>query len=105
MKQNLLAAGAMSLIAAVAVVACSDSSSSNAVAQAPFTAKIIGFNDFHGNLESPGTFGENTAVPAASRPAVGGAAAMAGYVAALKRQNPLNVVVGAGDFIGASPLI
>ena len=105
MKQNFLAAGAMSLIAAVAVVACSDGSSSNAVAQAPFTAKIIGFNDFHGNLESPGTFGENTAVPAASRPAVGGAAAIAGYVAALKRQNPLNVVVGAGDFIGATPLI
>jgi 5'-nucleotidase len=106
MKQKLFAAGAMSLIAAAAVVACGGSST-NAVApvQAPFTAKIIGFNDFHGNLESPGTFGENTAVAAASRPAVGGAAAMAGYVAALKRQNPLNVVVGAGDFIGATPLI
>ena len=30
---------------------------------------------------------------------------MAAHVAALKAQNPLNVVVGAGDFIGASPLI
>jgi 5'-nucleotidase len=106
MKQKLFAAGAMSLIAAAAVVACGGSSTSAvAPVQAPFTAKIIGFNDFHGNLESPGTFGENTAVAAASRPAVGGAAAMAGYVAALKRQNPLNVVVGAGDFIGATPLI
>ena len=107
MKQNLFAAGVMSLIAAAAVVACGGGSN-NATApafQPPFTAKIIGFNDFHGNLESPGTFGENTGVPAASRPAVGGAAAMAGYVAALKRQNPLNVVVGAGDFIGATPLI
>ena len=32
----------------------------------PFTVKLIGFNDFHGTLESPGTFGQNTAIPAAS---------------------------------------
>lgn len=71
----------------------------------PFSVKIIGFNDYHGNLMSPGTFGVNTSIPAAQRPAVGGADYLAGYVAALKKQNPLNVVVGAGDFIGASPLV
>lgn len=71
----------------------------------PFQVKIIGFNDYHGNLMSPGTFGVNTSVPAAQRPAVGGADYLAGYVSALKKQNPLNVVVGAGDFIGASPLV
>jgi 5'-nucleotidase len=49
-----------------------------------FTVKLIGFNDFHGNLQSPGTFGQNTLVPAASRPAVGGADFMAAYVARLK---------------------
>lgn len=80
-----------------------------AVAQAqpkpPFTVKIIGFNDYHGNLQSPGTFGQNTLVPTAQRPPVGGADYLAGYVAQLKAQNPLNVVVGAGDFIGATPLI
>jgi 5'-nucleotidase len=70
-----------------------------------FTAKIIGFNDFHGNLQSPGTFGVNTNVLSVNRPTVGGADYIAGYVAALKAQNPLNVVVGAGDFISASPLI
>ena len=70
-----------------------------------FVAKIIGFNDYHGNLETPGTFGVNTLVPTASRPAVGGAEYMAAYVARMKAANPLNVVVGAGDFIGASPLI
>ncbi|MES2101385.1 MAG: bifunctional metallophosphatase/5'-nucleotidase [Pseudomonadota bacterium] len=69
------------------------------------TVKIIGFNDYHGNLQSPGTFGINTIVPAAQRPAVGGAEYLAAYVSRLKAQNPLNVVVGAGDFIGASPLI
>jgi 5'-nucleotidase len=36
---------------------------------------------------------------------VGGADYLAGHVARLKAGNPLNVVVGAGDFIGASPLI
>lgn len=71
----------------------------------PFKVKLIGFNDYHGNLQSPGTFGVNTSVPVAQRPAVGGADYLAGYVAALKKQNPLNVVVGAGDFIGASPLV
>jgi 5'-nucleotidase len=71
----------------------------------PFTVKIIGFNDYHGNLESPGTFGQNTLVPSAQRPAVGGAAFMAASVARMKAQNSNNVVVGAGDFIGATPLI
>ncbi|MEO6321245.1 MAG: bifunctional metallophosphatase/5'-nucleotidase [Polaromonas sp.] len=70
-----------------------------------FTVKVIGFNDYHGNLESPGSFGENTSVPASSRPAVGGAEFMAAHVASLKARNPLNVVVGAGDFMGASLLI
>jgi 5'-nucleotidase len=71
----------------------------------PFRVKIIAFNDYHGNLESPGTFGVNTGVPAALRPAVGGAEYLAAYAARLKAQNPLNVVVGAGDFVGASPMI
>lgn len=77
-------------------------------AKAPFTVKIIGFNDYHGTLESPGTFGPNTVgtfANAGNRPDVGGAEYLAAYVANMKAKNPLNVVVGAGDFIGASPLI
>ena len=77
----------------------------HAQAQSTVIVKLIGFNDYHGTLQSPGTFGVNTMVPAASRPQVGGAEYLAAYVARLKAQNPLNVVVGAGDFIGASPLI
>ena len=71
----------------------------------PITVKIIGFNDYHGNLQSPGTFGVNTTIPLAARPPVGGAEYIAAYVDKLKAQNSNNVVVGAGDFIGASPLI
>lgn len=73
--------------------------------KSPVTVKIIGFNDYHGNLESPGTFGINTTIPIANRPAVGGAEYMAAAVARMKEANRNHVVVGAGDFIGASPLI
>lgn len=75
-----------------------------AQSRTPFTVKIIGFNDFHGNLESPGSFSSNLASGSVARP-VGGAEFMAAYVARMKAANPLNVVVGAGDFIGATPLI
>lgn len=103
MKKNLVAAAVLSLAAGTVLVACGGGSDSSLAA--PFTVKVIGFNDYHGTLESPGTFGLTSAVPAASRPAVGGADFMAAHVASLKKQNALNVVVGAGDSIGASPLI
>ncbi len=89
---------------AIAAAACGVADAQTAP-KPPFTVKIVGFNDYHGNLETPGTFGVNTLVPTASRPAVGGAEYLAAYVARMKSTNPLNVVVGAGDFIGASPLI
>ena len=101
MKTPLLALG-RTLIAAA--LACAGTAMAQTAA-APITVKIIGFNDFHGNLQSPGTFGQNTIVPTSKRPAVGGAEYIAAYVARLKAQNPLNAVVGGGDFIGASPLI
>jgi 5'-nucleotidase len=92
-------------LTAVAAAAGFAASEAQAQAKSPITVKIIGFNDYHGTLQTPGTFGVNTIVPAAQRPAVGGAEYIAAYVARMKAQNPLNVVVGAGDFIGASPLI
>ena len=49
--------------------------------QPPITIKIIGFNDFHGALQSPGTFGINTLAVGAQRPAVGGVDYIAAYVA------------------------
>lgn len=95
-----LTAAAFAALAAT-LIACGSSGGN----EPPFTVKLIGFNDYHGNLESPGTFGISAAVPAAERPPVGGAEFMAAHVAKLKAQNPNNVVVGAGDSIGASPLI
>ncbi|NDP61188.1 5'-nucleotidase C-terminal domain-containing protein [Polaromonas sp.] len=109
MNKTFLAAAALSLVAGSVLVACGGSDAITVATPTPlaepFTIKVMGFNDYHGTLESPGTFGETTAVPAASRPAVGGAEFMAAHIASLKKKNPLNVVVGAGDSIGASPLI
>ena len=71
------------------------------------TVRVIAFNDFHGNLQSPGTFkiqpgGSGTALT--SKPS-GGVDYLAGYVDYLKNGYPNNVVVSAGDLSGASPLI
>ncbi len=109
MKKSLIAVATVSVVAVAVLVACGGGSSGTnlfeTASSTPFNVKVIGFNDYHGTLESPGTFGQTSAVAAASRPAVGGAEFMAAHVASLKKQNPLNVVVGAGDSIGASPLI
>ncbi len=91
--------------ATLAVALTSAACAAPPAATAPFKVKLIGFNDYHGNLQSPGTMGQNGSIPAAQRPPVGGAEYLAAYVARMKNENPLNAVVGAGDFIGASPMI
>ncbi len=75
-----------------------------AVLPADTQIKIIAFNDFHGQLEAPGNLRANAATAAPTIP-VGGAEWMAAYVDSLKAKNPNNVVVSAGDLIGATPLI
>ena len=88
----------LSLAAALALAACASTGT-------PVDVKLIGFNDYHGNLQSPGSFAPDLGVPAAQRVPVGGAAHIAAHVAALKAQNPQHVVVGAGDMVGATRLI
>ena len=39
----------------------------------PIDVEIIGFDDDHGNLQSPGRFAPNAGLPAAQRVPVGGA--------------------------------
>lgn len=58
--------------------------------------KLIGFNDFHGNLESDLT---QSGIPA------GNADWFAAYIDSLRAKNPNHAVVSAGDLIGASPLV
>src|SRR5262245_37327232 len=97
MHRQILAAVAASLLFSVGTALAAKPAST--------TVKLIALNDYHCNIESPGTFSANTLTPSAQRPAAGGADAIAAYVARLKSSNPNNAVVGAGDFIGASPLI
>jgi 5'-nucleotidase len=68
-----------------------------AAGRATVHLQLLGFNDFHGNLQTP-------AAPSA-RP-VGGAAALAGYLKSLERTAPgRTLIVHAGDQLGASPPI
>jgi 5'-nucleotidase len=91
----------LSLAAALTLAGCA----STGTPGAPFTVKLVGFNDYHGNLQSPGSFAPNLGLPAAQRVPVGGAEYIAAHVNKLKARNPNHVVVGAGDMIGATPLI
>ncbi len=77
----------------------------SAVTTAKTTIKIVAFNDFHGQLESPGSFRQTPSSAASTNIPVGGIDWMAGYVANLKNQNPSTIVVSAGDIIGATPLV
>lgn len=88
-------------LAAAIALACSATTATHA---ANVTVKIIAFNDFHGQLESPGALRINAATATPTLP-VGGIDWMAGYIARAKSQNPNSVVVSAGDLIGASPLV
>jgi 5'-nucleotidase len=88
----------LSLAAVLALAGCATPST-------PIEVKLIGFNDYHGNLQSPGSFAPNLALPAAQRVPVGGAEYIAAHVNQLKAQNRNHAVVGAGDMVGATPLI
>jgi 5'-nucleotidase len=90
---------------AIATVALLAAGCASAPASAPVHAKIIAFNDFHGTLQSPGRFAASSHAGPDRRVPVGGADALAAWVARLKSGNPNNVVVGGGDFVGASPLV
>jgi 5'-nucleotidase len=107
-RSKFIALAVAALVCNLSVAQSTQSKSkadAGAAAAAPIVVKLVAFNDYHGTLESPGTFGQNTGVPAASRPPVGGAEYLAAYVARARAANPNLVVVGGGDLIGATPLV
>ena len=92
--------------AALLTVACLSAPTEARRRAAPVRVNIIAFNDFHGALEpprmamtAPAPGGTTVRVP------VGGAAYLASAIRRLRAGNPNNVVVTAGDLIGASALI
>ena len=72
----------------------------------PVKIRIVGLNDFHGNLE-PVSRPMTVTLDDGSTQEVyaGGAAWLAEAVDALREQNEHSLVIGAGDIISASPLI
>jgi 5'-nucleotidase len=76
----------------------------------PVAVRLIGINDFHGNLESAYLSlalqdpGAPPGSPVVFVPA-GGAAPLAGLVKRLRADAPHSIVLGAGDLIGAAPLV
>ncbi len=92
--------------AALLTLACLSAPTEARRRAAPVRVNIIAFNDFHGALEpprmamtAPAPGGTTVRVP------VGGAAYLASAIRRLRAGNPNNVVVTAGDLIGASALI
>jgi len=78
-----------------------------AQAAEPVHLRLIGINDFHGNLESTG-LALTLADPQGGKPlrvAAGGAAALAGMVRTLRAGAPHSLMISGGDLIGAAPLV
>jgi len=96
----------LAFVAAFAGAASGASSQPHAAPSARVTVKLIAINDFHGyvlpsetiRIADPADPSKQIVEP------VGGAAYLATAVAKLRAENPANVVVGAGDMVGASPL-
>lgn len=109
-RKRYLIASLSALALAGIITACgtgSDGGSPAPAADAAISVKIIGLNDFHGNLEAPGgsVVVQDAANAAGTRVSAGGAAYLSSLIQALRAKNPNNVVVAAGDMVGASPLV
>jgi len=90
------------LVALVAVLVLAAVVGGQAIARghAAVTVQLLAINDFHGNLEPPsGSSGAINGV------AAGGSEYLATHLVNDIHQNPNSLVVGAGDLIGASPLL
>jgi 5'-nucleotidase len=74
----------------------------------PVLVKVLAINDFHGNLKPP-LGGVRIADPAdrskSINVAAGGAEHLATAIAALRAKHPHHIFVGAGDMVGATPLL
>jgi 5'-nucleotidase len=88
----------------VAVAAPATAAPAPAKAPATTTVRLIGLNDFHGNLEPPtGSSGRVVQTDGTTVDA-GGAAFVAAHVKQLRSEQRNSLVLSGGDNIGASPL-
>lgn len=98
--RNLLPLTAIALGACVSVPEVSDAP------MGPVTIKIVGLNDFHGNLEPlPRPIGLADEAGEQHEVRAGGAAYLASAVAKYRAGGDHSLVIAAGDLIGGSPLV
>lgn len=93
-------------LSAFALCACATTAPPVAGPQPTIPVRIVGINDFHGNLEPirrPFTYVHGDG--STEQVQVGGVAALAAVVGNLRGSSPYSLVVSAGDLISASPLV
>ena len=111
MKRSLLAA--LALVAALALPAVAAAKPSHET-----HVQLLAINDLHGHLQpnTPGTIQVGCCNPVLNSSGVqtgwtqktvpaGGIAYLATHIKTLRATNPNTITVGAGDMIGASPLV
>lgn len=111
LKPSLLSASM--IVAAFGLAACGSSDTPQQTTttvvtpQPPVNVTLVGLNDFHGSLQTPGgnTLVADPANASGTRVSTGGAAYLSTLIKNIRTQNPNTLVVGAGDMLGASPLI
>jgi 5'-nucleotidase len=91
-----------------ALMLCVAAGCAGTAPRAPVELRLVAFNDFHGNLETP-SLGVTAADPgstgARTRVTAGGVAHLATAIRQLRQGHAHTAVVAAGDLVGASPLV
>src|SRR4051812_9338686 len=67
--------------------------------------QLLAINDFHGNLQPPSGSSGRIAVGPGATVNAGGVEYLATWIKSLRTTNSNTITVGAGDLIGASPLV
>jgi 5'-nucleotidase len=92
-------------VAAIAAFIAALPSSAPASPDNETSVQLLAINDFHGNLEPPAGSSERIATGPTTTVDAGGVEYLATWMDRLRENNPNTITVGAGDLIGASPLI
>ena len=95
---------AATLAVGVAVAAPATAAPGPKAAPNTTTVRLIGLNDFHGNLEPPAGSSGRVVLSDGTTVDAGGAAFLATHVRQLRAQQRNSLVLTGGDNIGASPL-
>ncbi len=96
-----------SLVSTLALAACASMPSTTVEAPAPAVVELqlLGLNDFHGNIEVPGSTTSYHHGQETLREVLGGAARLGATLDGLRAGQSHSLTVAAGDLIGASPFV